>query len=222
LNKQPADVQKNTTTYDRESLALLLFPRWEVFNWHLKALVLDGDTRGHSMGVVDPGVQMRGVFDLHPYRQTLILGGEEFEGVVTRDESGCAESDRELITGPIIVPDDLGNPFWNGIPVERGHSRRGQFIERGVDVPAVETGVTLGLVLGRDNGLVEFFVGGVVECRVGNTDVVVDLAVADELHLRNAWDLVHLKQAGGDLGDTRVEVVAVAVRSRIERLRAVI
>jgi len=85
-------------------------------------------------------------------------------------------------------------------------------------VPAVEAGVSLGFVFGRDDGLVELLVGGVVEAGMGNTLVIGDSAVTDELDLGDSWDAVHLEQAGGDLRDRGVEGMTISIRCGIEGL----
>ena len=59
-------------------------------------------------------------------------------------------------------------------------------------MPTIEARVTLGFVLGRDAGLMERGVGGVLELGFSKPFVVVDGAIANELHLRNAGDCLQV------------------------------
>jgi len=72
--------------------------------------------------------------------------------------------------------------------IQRRHLRWGELVERGVDVPAVEAGDAGCRVGGGDDRLVEGGVGGMLERGALEALVIVDGAVADELHLRHARD----------------------------------
>ena len=73
-------------------------------------------------------------------------------------------------------------------PIERRHPGRREVVQRGIHVPAVEARDTSVLVGGRDGRLVEGSMVGVLERRGLEALVIVDGAVANELHLRHAWD----------------------------------
>ena len=101
--------------------------------------------------------------------------------------------------------------MWDRDAVQRGHARGVVFIERGVDVPAVEAGVTLVLVFLGYARLVEGGVRGVLERGGRETLVVVDHTVADELDLGDTGDGLEIGVENGFLGRLGL-VVAVPIR----------
>lgn len=120
--------------------------------------------------------------------EALVLRRHDVKHCLAGDESGGAEWDRELVSGVVVIPDGLHWAFWDGDAVQRSHARRVVFVECGVDVPAVETGVSLLFVFLGYASLVEGGVRWVLERGGRETLVVVDHAVPDELDLGNTGD----------------------------------
>ena len=92
--------------------------------------------------------------------------------------------------------------------VQGGDTRRGQVVQRGVDVPAVESGDALGFVLCGHARLVERGVGRMFEFGFGEAFVVKDGAVADQLDL---WDAGNGLEVGVEDGFGCVLCFVVAV-----------
>ena len=122
------------------------------------------------------------------HRGALQLPREDIEHRLPRDERRRAERDGQRVARPVVVPTRLRRALRHLDPVQRRHPGRGEIVEGRVDVPAVEARDAVGLVLGRDRGLVEGGVGGMLERCAREALVVVHCAVADELHLGHARD----------------------------------
>ena len=107
---------------------------------------------------------------------------------MTLYKDGRPQRDLELVPRPIVVPHALPRTHGHAHGVQRGRLGRAQVVQRRVHVPAVKARVALGLFRGRQVGLVEVAVRGVLELDVGDALVVRERAVADELHLGDAGD----------------------------------
>ena len=90
---------------------------------------------------------------------------------------------------------------------EGRHFGRVEIVERGVDVPAVEARVSE-VVLRWDGVLVEFLVVGVHEGDIGETFVLGDVAIADDLDFGLVGDGFEVWVQDAAFG---VESLAVAV-----------
>lgn len=86
-------------------------------------------------------------------------------------------------------------------------------------LPSVEAGEPSFLILVRNGICVECLVMGVLEFSLGETLVVVDCPVADELHLRYTWNSLEIRMKDRLLRLARLIIpVAVALRVGIEGL----
>ena len=140
----------------------------------------------------------------------LQLAREYIEHRLSRDERGRAERDGQRIARPVIVATRLPCALRHGDRVQGGHPGRGEVVERGVNVPAIEARDARCLIGGRDWSLVEGRVGRVLERRCLEALVIVDGAVANQLHLRHARDRLEVWMEDGLFGRLRL-VVAMAV-----------
>ena len=138
----------------------------------------------------------------HPraHRDALQFPREDVEHRLARDERGRAERDGQRVARPVVVPARLPRALRDADAVQRRHPGRGELVERGVDVPAVEARDAERGVFGGDGRLVERGVGGVLERRGLEALVVVHGAVADELHLGHARDRLEVWMEDGLFG----------------------
>jgi hypothetical protein len=140
----------------------------------------------------------------------LQFAGQDIEHRLSRDERGRAERYWQLVARAVVVAARLSRALWHTHRVEGRHPGRGEVVEGGVDVPAVEVGGAGCLVRGGDGRLVEGGVGGVLERGGGEALVVVDDAVADELYLWDARDRLEVWVEDGLCGRLGL-VVSMAV-----------
>ena len=149
----------------------------------------------------------------------LQLAREDVEHGLARDERGRAERDGERVARAVVVAARLRRALRHAARVEGRHAGRGEVVERGVDVPAVEARDAGCVLCGRDGRLVEGGVGGVFERGGREALVVVDGAVADELDLRDARDRLEVWVEDGLCGGLGLVVaVAVGLGGGVERL----
>ena len=133
-------------------------------------------------------------------RDALQLARQDIEHRPARDERGRAERDGQHVTRPVVVAARLPCALRHVDRIERRHFGRREVVQRGIDVPAVEARDAGVLVGGRDGRLVEGSMVGVLERRGLEALVIVDGAVADELHLRHARDRFEIWMQDGFLG----------------------
>jgi hypothetical protein len=171
-----------------------------------------------------PDVRVGGVFDAGGEGEESVGGREEGEGRVGGSECCCAEGDLEGGRGSggaseggrrgrgrrVFVEAGLGPAGGDAHGQEGGNDRRGEAVQRCVDVPAVEARV-VAVVGFRDGGCVEGAVVWVAQADVGQAFVRGDEAVADNLDLGLVRDGLQVRVEDGPLG---VEGCAVAVRGR--------
>ena len=148
----------------------------------------------------------------HPsaHSDALQLTREDIKHRLPRDERGRAERDGQRIARSVVVATCLPWALRHSDRVQGGHPGRGEVVERGVNVPAVEARDARCLVGRRDGGLVEGRVGRVLERRGLEALVIVDGAVANQLHLRNARNRLEVWMEDGLFGRLGL-VVAMAV-----------
>ena len=163
---------------------------------------------------------MRSVSHAGPDGNALQLRRQNVEHGLAIYERSRAERDGKLITGPIVIPNDLWVALRDLNAIQRCHPWWVEVVQGGVDVPTIEASVSLLLVLGRDPSFVEGWVRRVLELRLSETFVVVNDAVADQLDLRHAWDGLEIRVKHG-LDFLSCFVISVSVRfaRRVERLR---
>ena len=160
-----------------------------------------------------PHVRVRGIAHAGAHGDALQLAGQYVEHGLARDERGRAERDGELVAGAVVVAADLLRALRHGHRVQRRHFRRGELVQRGVDVPAVEAGRAAGLIFGRNVGLVEGMVRGMLERSGVEALVVVHGAVPDQLHLGYSGDRLEVWMQNRLFGRLCL-VVAMSIRFR--------
>ena len=163
-----------------------------------------------------PHVRVRRVLDARGAREGLLGRGEALVHGVAGDEGRGAEGDDEGVAGAVVVADGLEAAGGDAHGEEGGHDGRGEAVERGVNVPAVEARVGE-VVGGGDGGGVEGAVVGVAEGDVFQAFVGGDVAVADDLDLGLVGDglEVGVQDAAG-LGGEGGGPVAVRGRQGVE------
>ena len=93
------------------------------------------------------------------------------------------------MTCTIIVSDSLTRALRHAFSIQGRNTGRVQVIQRGVNMPAVKSRYTkIVFVLLGDDGFVKCLVAGMLELRRGETLVVVDQSVANDLDLRHPRD----------------------------------
>ena len=166
-----------------------------------------------------PHVRVGRIAHAGAHGDALQLAREDVEHGLARDKRGRAERDGQRVARAVVVAARLRRALGHAARVEGRHAGRGEVVERGVDVPAVEAGDAGCVVRGRDGGLVEGGVGGVFERGGREALVVVDGAVADELDLGDARDGLEVwVEDGLVVGLGLVVAVAVGLGGGIERL----
>ena len=128
------------------------------------------------------------ISDLAPDSQALELWRQDIEHSHTGDEGGCTQGNWEFIRRAIVISDDLMFASRDLRRVKGGDLWRREVVQRSVDVPSVETGVTFGSILWGNLGLVETGVLRVLQLGFVKTFVIVNGTVPDELNLRDPRD----------------------------------
>jgi len=173
---------------NRKRLGPRLFPSRKLGVRQFQAFRFNAQASRKSMRRRHPHVRVRSVSDLRPHSQTLQVRGKDVKHRLARDEGGSAKRNSEFITSSVVVSTRLRGSSWNGDTVQSSDLGRCEFVERGVDVPPVETRDSVGCILFRDAGLVEGDVVGMLELGFGEAFVVVHGAISDKLDLRLARD----------------------------------
>ena len=169
----------------RQRLALCLLPRRELAHIHLEPFALDAQPRQFGARGGDPDIRMWSVSNLRAHHEALQFRTQQLKHRLPRDEGRRSEGNGQLVPRAVVVATHLRRATGNAQPVERRDTRRGEVVQRGVDVSAVEARCTGGLVLRADDSLVESAVRRMLELRLRQALVVIDDAVPDKLHLRH-------------------------------------
>lgn len=205
-----------------QDLNLTLLPRRKLIVWKLVTLVLDAQAGWQSTGGRHPDIRMRCILDLRADGNRLELLGEDIEHCPPTHEGRCAEGYRELVTGAIIVSNDLRLARRDLNPIQRRDLGWREVVQRCIDMPAVESRVSLRLVLLRHARLMEGRMRRVLEHCLREALVVVDRAVAYQLDLRHTRDRLEIRVEHGLLLGARLVVpVPVALAGGIEGLYTV-
>lgn len=159
---------------------------------------------------------MRRVLDARGARERLLGGRQARVHGVAGDEGGGAEGDDEGVVGAVVVADGLEAAGGDADGEEGGDDGRGEAVQGGVDVPAVEAGVGE-VVGGGDGGGVEGAVVRVAEGDVGEARVGGDVAVADDLDLGLVGDGLEVRvEDGAGFGGEGGGAVAVGGGEGVE------
>ena len=135
-----------------------------------------------------PNVRVRRITHSRANCDTLELMWQDVEHDLARDERGRAERDGQHVARAVVVAASLWRSLWDMDRIQRRHPRRVELVERSVHVPAVKARNAGSLVGRRDDCLVEGCMGSGPQCDALDAIVVIDGAIADELHLRHARD----------------------------------
>lgn len=170
---------------------IIFRPRGQLVHRDLLPLALHREPRAVRTGRPHPLERMRRIAHSGAHRDApQFAAREDLERRPARDERGRGERDGQRVARPVVVvvPARLLRALRHADRVERRRFGRGERVERGVHVPAVEARRACCLVGGGEGRLVEGGVGGVLEHCGLEALVVVHGAVADELHLGHARD----------------------------------
>ena len=135
---------------------------------------------------------MRCVPDLAPDSQALQLWRQDIEHGSAGDERSGTQGNLEFIRSTVVVFDNLVFPLRHLHRIKGGDFWRREVVQGSIDVPAVETGVTLSSVFWGNLGLVEVIVLRVLQLGLGETFVVVYSAVPDQLNLGDSRDRLNV------------------------------
>ena len=135
-----------------------------------------------------PYIWMWAIFDFGTNSKTPICLRQDIEHGFAWNECRCSEGNLQLVAGAIIISAHLFGPLRDSDSVESGHFGWVEIIQSGIDVPSIKACYTFFFVFGRYTGLVERGMTGMFEFGFGETFVVVNYTIADELHLRNTGD----------------------------------
>jgi hypothetical protein len=211
--------QEPFRTHDRQNLELAFFPRWELVKRQLETFRLDTEAGRHGVRRRHPDVRVRGVLDLRADRQALQLLRQDVEHCLSAHERGRAQRNRELIARPVVVLTRLRFALRHSDCVERRRLRRAKVVQGCVDVPAVEACDTACFVHLRHSCLVKCCMRGMLQHRFGQSFMIVNCAVPDELNLRDARNGL---EVGVENGLLRLACLVIAVpvvlRGGIEQL----
>ena len=158
---------------------------------------------------------MRCVSDLTPDSQALLVLRQDIEHGDTRDERGGAQWNLEFMRRTIVVSDGLVLAFRYLHRVKGGYLGRREVVQGSVDVPSIEASVAFRRVLWGNLGLMETRVLGVLQLGFGETLVVVNSTVSDELNLRNPGDRLKVRvkdRLGVLLGFVIAMAIDIALR----------
>ena len=183
-------------TYHWVYFDLVLRPRRELTQRKLLALALDRETCAVGSRGRHPNVWVRRVAHPSADGNALQLARQDVEHRLSRNKRGRGERDGQHVARAIVVAAGLVRALRDMDRIQTRYLGRGEVIERGVHVPAVEASDAGCLVGRRDGRLVRGGVGGVLECDALEALVVVYGAVADKLHLRYARDGFEIGEDG--------------------------
>ena len=205
--------------YDWQDLQFGFFPCRELLKGQLETLALNAEASRHGMSGSHPDVWVGSVLDFGTNCEALQVGREDVKHDFARDKRSRAKRNLELVASPIVVSTDLVRALGYSDTIKGGDLWRVEIVQCSIDVPSVEASDALSVILGRDHGLVEGRVTGVLEARLGETFVVVYHAIANQLHLRYRGDGLEIWVKNGLLRFTGfVVAVAVALRLGVESL----